>query len=96
MENAATTLWFLLDLGRDARLAPDPVEFTGYGWFPRAEVAAWPIEQTDPQMARALAKLNTRIDRQGRPMTADDDLRPEERPGSAVGVVASGLVLGAG
>ncbi|WP_433616926.1 hypothetical protein ACQP2P_16275 [Dactylosporangium sp. CA-139114] len=61
MNKAATTLWFLLDLHRDARLTPVPVEFSGFGWFPRSALAGWPAGQTDPQMARALAKLGARL-----------------------------------
>ncbi|WP_432832959.1 NUDIX domain-containing protein [Dactylosporangium sp. CA-092794] len=55
------TLWFLLALDREARMAPDPVEFTGYGWFRRTDVAAWPAGRSDPEMPRALAKLASRL-----------------------------------
>ncbi|MER7006520.1 NUDIX domain-containing protein [Dactylosporangium sp. NPDC000555] len=55
------TLWFLIDLHPNDPMAPDPGEFSDAGWFPRTEVAGWPAERTDPQMARALAKLDAHI-----------------------------------
>lgn len=59
VNKAATTLWFLLALRPDEPVVPDPGEFSDSGWFPRAEIARWPIERTDPQMPRLLAKLGT-------------------------------------
>ncbi|WP_327009801.1 hypothetical protein OHA72_22755 [Dactylosporangium sp. NBC_01737] len=38
-------------------ITPDRGEFTGWGWYPRAEVIAWPAERTDPQLGRFLTKL---------------------------------------
>jgi hypothetical protein len=67
VNKAVTTLWFLLDLHPDVHLTPDPVEFSGYGWFRRTEVAGWRAGQSDPQMARALAKLDAQ--RQAAPAT---------------------------
>ncbi|MEV6927103.1 NUDIX domain-containing protein [Dactylosporangium sp. NPDC051485] len=51
------TLWFPLMLDAGEPITPDPGEFTGWGWYPRAEVIAWPAECTDPQLARFLTKL---------------------------------------
>ncbi|MEV0131414.1 NUDIX domain-containing protein [Dactylosporangium sp. NPDC050688] len=51
------TLWFPLALDPEQPITPDPGEFAGWGWYPRAEVIAWPAERSDPQLARFLTKL---------------------------------------
>jgi 8-oxo-dGTP diphosphatase len=52
------TLWSVLELDRIQPVRPDRGEFSDWGWFPRAEVAGWPAERTDPEMARMLRKLD--------------------------------------
>lgn len=51
------TLWFLLDLDPATAVRPDPGEFTGWGWHPRTDVAAWPAGRADPELPRFLAKV---------------------------------------
>ncbi|MFG2042134.1 NUDIX domain-containing protein [Dactylosporangium sp. NPDC048998] len=51
------TLWFPLLLASDQPITPDSGEFAGWGWYPRAEVIAWPAERTDPHLGRFLGKF---------------------------------------
>lgn len=51
------TLWFPMALDPEQPITPDPGEFTGWGWYPRAEALTWPAERTDPQLSRFLTKL---------------------------------------
>jgi 8-oxo-dGTP diphosphatase len=51
------TLWFPLALDPGQSITPDPGEFAGWGWYPRADVITWPTETTDPQLGRFLIKL---------------------------------------
>jgi 8-oxo-dGTP diphosphatase len=51
------TLWFPLALDRGQPITPDPGEFAGWGWYPRTDVMAWPVQRTDPQLGRFLTKL---------------------------------------
>ena len=48
------SLWFVLAARRDQALEFDLGEFHGIKWFHRSEV---PLERSDPQMGRFLAKL---------------------------------------
>jgi hypothetical protein len=51
-------LFYLLDLDPGQPITADSGEFSDWRWFPRSVVAAWPVERTDPELGRFLAKLD--------------------------------------
>jgi 8-oxo-dGTP diphosphatase len=51
------SLWFLIAVGRDDELHPDPREYTGVRWFVIERDDGWPAETYDPEMSRFAAKL---------------------------------------
>ncbi|MGI5176188.1 NUDIX domain-containing protein [Dactylosporangium sp. CA-152071] len=51
------TLWFPIALDADRPITPDPGEFAGWDWYPRAEAMTWPAERTDPHLPRFLTKF---------------------------------------
>lgn len=55
------TLWFLLALNPATLVRPDRGEFTGWGWYPRTQVAAWPAGRADPELPRFLGKIGQRF-----------------------------------
>jgi 8-oxo-dGTP pyrophosphatase MutT (NUDIX family) len=52
------TLWWLLHLDPAEPVHADHGEFSGWGWFPRREVTAWPTQRTDPELTRMLRKVD--------------------------------------
>jgi 8-oxo-dGTP diphosphatase len=52
------SLWFVLpSVRRDARIVPDPGEFSSVRWFDLAQQRGWPAETYDPEMYRFAVKL---------------------------------------
>jgi 8-oxo-dGTP pyrophosphatase MutT (NUDIX family) len=49
------SLWFLIEVGQDAELRPDPREFSDVRWLPLSQ--GWPDGPYDPEMSRFAAKL---------------------------------------
>jgi 8-oxo-dGTP pyrophosphatase MutT (NUDIX family) len=57
------SLWFVLDAGRDRRLAPDQAEFHSVRWWSREELAAADPAYFEPHLPRMLAKLDSLVAR---------------------------------
>ncbi|GIJ43556.1 DNA mismatch repair protein MutT [Virgisporangium aliadipatigenens] len=53
------SLWFVLDVDPAEAMRPDPGEFGGWRWYPRAEAADRPTGWTVPELPRMLHKLAT-------------------------------------
>jgi 8-oxo-dGTP diphosphatase len=53
-------LWFVLQVGREARLTPDPREFNGVRWFD-LDQRDWPSGRYDPEMGRFAGKLRSAL-----------------------------------
>ena len=51
------SLWFLIAVGREDELRPDPREYTQVRWFDLGPDKDWPGDTYDPEMSRFAAKL---------------------------------------
>lgn len=51
------SLWFLIAVGQQDELHPDPREYTQVRWFGLDEQRDWPGDTYDPEMSRFAAKL---------------------------------------
>jgi 8-oxo-dGTP diphosphatase len=52
-------LWFVLQVGREARLTPDPREFNGVRWLDLDDQQDWESAAYDPEMGRFAGKLGS-------------------------------------